>query len=59
MAPRHRRRPACDGHEKRPETWLTQVETDGHGLITDDELTSEERGDEFLLMGLRLAEVLR
>ncbi len=42
--------------EKRPETWLTQVETDGHGLITDDELTSEERGDEFLLMGLRLAE---
>ena len=42
--------------EKRPETWLTRVETDGHGLITDDELTSEERGDEFLLMGLRLAE---
>jgi oxygen-independent coproporphyrinogen-3 oxidase len=42
--------------EKRPETWLTQVETDGHGLITDDELTSEERGDEYLLMGLRLAE---
>jgi len=42
--------------EKRPETWLTRVEADGHGLITDDELTSEERGDEFLLMGLRLAE---
>jgi oxygen-independent coproporphyrinogen-3 oxidase len=42
--------------EKRPETWLTQVETAGHGLITDDELTSEERGDELLLMGLRLAE---
>jgi putative oxygen-independent coproporphyrinogen III oxidase len=42
--------------EKRPETWLTRVEADGHGLITDDELTSEERGDELLLMGLRLAE---
>jgi putative oxygen-independent coproporphyrinogen III oxidase len=42
--------------EKRPETWLTRVEAEGHGLITDDELTSEERGDEFLLMGLRLAE---
>jgi oxygen-independent coproporphyrinogen-3 oxidase len=42
--------------EKLPETWLTRVEADGHGLITDDELTSEERGDELLLMGLRLAE---
>jgi coproporphyrinogen III oxidase-like Fe-S oxidoreductase len=42
--------------EKGPEAWLTRVEADGHGLITDDELTSEERGDEFLLMGLRLAE---
>jgi oxygen-independent coproporphyrinogen-3 oxidase len=42
--------------EKRPETWLNRVESDGHGLVTDDILTSEERGDEFLLMGLRLAE---
>ena len=42
--------------EKRPETWLNRVEADGHGLITDDILTSEERGDEFLVMGLRLAE---
>jgi oxygen-independent coproporphyrinogen-3 oxidase len=42
--------------EKRPETWLNRVEADGHGLVTDDILTSEERGDEFLLMGLRLAE---
>ncbi len=42
--------------EKRPETWLNRVEDDGHGLVTDDILTSEERGDEFLLMGLRLAE---
>jgi putative oxygen-independent coproporphyrinogen III oxidase len=42
--------------EKRPETWLNRVESDGHGLVTDDILTGEERGDEFLLMGLRLAE---
>ena len=28
----------------------------GHGLITDDPLTREEMADEFLLMGLRLAE---
>jgi putative oxygen-independent coproporphyrinogen III oxidase len=42
--------------EKRPEAWLTAVEANGHGLITDDVLTSEERADEFLLMGLRLAE---
>jgi putative oxygen-independent coproporphyrinogen III oxidase len=42
--------------EKRPETWLMRVEATGHGLITDDELTREEMADEFLLMGLRLAE---
>jgi putative oxygen-independent coproporphyrinogen III oxidase len=42
--------------EKRPETWLNRVEADGHGLVSDDILTSEERGDEFLVMGLRLAE---
>jgi putative oxygen-independent coproporphyrinogen III oxidase len=42
--------------EKRPETWLMRVEATGHGLITDDMLTREERSDEFLLMGLRLAE---
>jgi oxygen-independent coproporphyrinogen-3 oxidase len=42
--------------EKRPEAWLTRVETDGHGLVTDDVLTREEMSDEFLLMGLRLAE---
>jgi putative oxygen-independent coproporphyrinogen III oxidase len=42
--------------EKRPEAWLAQVERDGHGLITDDELLREEMADEFLLMGLRLAE---
>jgi oxygen-independent coproporphyrinogen-3 oxidase len=42
--------------EKRPEAWLMRVESLGHGLVTDDPLTAEERADEFLLMGLRLAE---
>jgi putative oxygen-independent coproporphyrinogen III oxidase len=42
--------------EKRPEAWLTRVEDSGHGLIADDVLTREEMADEFLLMGLRLAE---
>ena len=42
--------------EKRPEEWLALVEVRGHGLITDEALTREEAADEFLLMGLRLAE---
>jgi putative oxygen-independent coproporphyrinogen III oxidase len=42
--------------ERRPEAWLMRVEANGHGVITDDKLNSEERADEFLLMGLRLAE---
>jgi oxygen-independent coproporphyrinogen-3 oxidase len=42
--------------EKRPEVWLMRVEAHGHGLITDDVLNCEERADEYLLMGLRLAE---
>jgi putative oxygen-independent coproporphyrinogen III oxidase len=42
--------------EKHPEMWLTQVETEGHGLIENEVLTAEEQGDEFLLMGLRLTE---
>jgi putative oxygen-independent coproporphyrinogen III oxidase len=42
--------------EKRPEAWLMRVEANGHGLVVDDCLNSEERADEFLLMGLRLAE---
>jgi putative oxygen-independent coproporphyrinogen III oxidase len=42
--------------EKRPETWLMRVEARGHGVVTDESLTREERADEFLLMGLRLAE---
>ena len=42
--------------EKRPESWLMRVEARGHGLVSDDMLTRQERCDEFLLMGLRLAE---
>jgi putative oxygen-independent coproporphyrinogen III oxidase len=42
--------------EKRPEAWVMRVEDTGHGVITDDLLNSEERADEFLLMGLRLKE---
>jgi oxygen-independent coproporphyrinogen-3 oxidase len=42
--------------EPRPESWLMRVEASGHGVVTDDVLNGEERADEFLLMGLRLAE---
>ena len=42
--------------EKRPETWLKLVEEQGHGVVTDETLLTSERADEFLLMGLRLAE---
>jgi putative oxygen-independent coproporphyrinogen III oxidase len=42
--------------DKRPETWLMRVEANGHGVMTDERLNSVERADEFLLMGLRLAE---
>ena len=42
--------------EKRPEAWLMRVEDSGNGLIVDEKLTSGEAADEYLLMGLRLAE---
>jgi len=42
--------------ERRPEAWLLRVETRGHGVVTDEALTPGEIADEFLLMGLRLAE---
>ena len=42
--------------ERHPEMWLTVVEGEGHGLVTDEGLSAEEQADEFLLMGLRLAE---
>ena len=42
--------------ERQPEAWLARVEARGHGLTADDVLTTEECGDEMLLMGLRLRE---
>jgi oxygen-independent coproporphyrinogen-3 oxidase len=42
--------------EKRPEAWVMRVEDNGHGVTSDELLNSEERADEYLLMGLRLAE---
>ena len=42
--------------ERSPEAWLAAVERDGHGLVEALPLTTEEAGDEFLLMGLRLRE---
>ncbi|MFY9600516.1 MAG: radical SAM family heme chaperone HemW [Pseudolabrys sp.] len=42
--------------EKRPEAWLMRVEEGGTGLTVDERLTSGEAADEYLLMGLRLAE---
>jgi len=42
--------------ERRPESWLARVESEGHGLVETDVLTREQQGDEFLVMGLRLAE---
>jgi oxygen-independent coproporphyrinogen-3 oxidase len=51
--PKGRRAQATEQH---PEMWLTVVETDGHALVEDELLSTEEQGDEFLLMGLRLTE---
>jgi oxygen-independent coproporphyrinogen-3 oxidase len=42
--------------ERRPEAWLMRVEGRGTGLTEDEQLTSGEAADEYLLMGLRLAE---
>ena len=53
VTPAGRRAQATERH---PEMWLTQVETEGHGLIENEVLTAEQQGDEFLLMGLRLRE---
>ena len=41
---------------KSPEGWLAEVEAHGHGLVTDEPLSAEEAAEEYLLMGLRLAE---
>jgi oxygen-independent coproporphyrinogen-3 oxidase len=42
--------------EKKPEAWLARVAEHGHGLVVDEKLQPNEVADEFLLMGLRLAE---
>ena len=42
--------------EKRPQDWLSRVDSLGHGIVSDEALTQEQIADEFLLMGLRLAE---
>jgi oxygen-independent coproporphyrinogen-3 oxidase len=42
--------------ERRPESWLMRVESLGHGVTVDEPLTPGEQSDEYLLMGLRLAE---
>ncbi len=42
--------------ERAPETWLEKVESNGVGLVEVEELTAEAQGDEYLLLGLRLAE---
>jgi oxygen-independent coproporphyrinogen-3 oxidase len=42
--------------EKRPESWLMRVEASGHGFTVNEPLMPGEQADEYLLMGLRLAE---
>ncbi len=42
--------------EKHPETWLARVEEQGSGIISEEHLIQMETADEFLVMGLRLAE---
>jgi len=43
---------------KPPEDWLAQVEDRGHGLASDEALSTQETAEEYLLMALRLAEGL-
>jgi oxygen-independent coproporphyrinogen-3 oxidase len=42
--------------ERRPESWLMRVEATGTGITVEEQLTADEAADEYLLMGLRLAE---
>jgi oxygen-independent coproporphyrinogen-3 oxidase len=42
--------------ERQPEAWLALVESQGHGLVTDEPLSRAEAANEYLLMGLRLVE---
>jgi putative oxygen-independent coproporphyrinogen III oxidase len=41
-----------------PESWLAQTELRGHGLASDEPLSTQETAEEYLLMALRLAEGL-
>lgn len=42
--------------ERHPETWLARVEQQGSGIVAEEHLVQRENADEFLVMGLRLAE---
>jgi putative oxygen-independent coproporphyrinogen III oxidase len=42
--------------ERHPETWLERVEKQGSGIVAEENLVQMENADEFLVMGLRLAE---
>ncbi|HKS86251.1 MAG TPA: radical SAM family heme chaperone HemW [Pseudolabrys sp.] len=42
--------------DRRPEAWLMRVEANGSGISVNEALTRDEVADEYLLMGLRLAE---
>ncbi|HEV7254416.1 MAG TPA: radical SAM family heme chaperone HemW [Mesorhizobium sp.] len=42
--------------ERAPERWANLVEAQGHGVVDGEVLSRGEEADEFLLMGLRLAE---
>ena len=57
----HSRLDLADGRhaisiERNPERWLARVEQDGCGAVGDERLDTIEVADEYLLMGLRLAE---
>jgi oxygen-independent coproporphyrinogen-3 oxidase len=41
---------------KSPEAWLDAVAASGHGIVQDEALSPQNSADEYLLMGLRLAE---
>ncbi len=41
---------------KKPENWMDRVAANGHGIEQEEDLPSEARAQEALLMGLRLAE---
>ncbi|MEW5424539.1 radical SAM family heme chaperone HemW [Amorphus sp. 3PC139-8] len=45
-------------NERSPEAWLAAVEQDGLGAVETATLNDEESAEEFLVMGLRLAEGL-